>query len=65
MLVRWGCAGPSVFWEDEWGKVTGKYHEYVLPEIVDFVKSNSGTIHLRFMQNNAAEHTAAVIENYL
>jgi len=61
-------AGPFVFWEKEWGNMTGEaYSQRILPRVVDHIRSNHSTAlpPSKFMQDNASSHSAAVSKNYL
>jgi len=58
----WGCfaghnKGPSVFWEKDWGSITGEsYRQHTVPVIAGWV-----TLHpyLLLMQDNAPGHAAS------
>ncbi|KAI0994401.1 hypothetical protein K3495_g13780 [Podosphaera aphanis] len=68
----WGCfvgtrAGPCVFWERNWGWMTGEsYRQRILPDALGFIGSlptNNGQAIL--MHDNAPVHTAAPAREYL
>ena len=68
----WGCfagfqAGPIVFWESQWNKMTADSHrERILPEALGFIGSipaNNGPP--IFMHDNAPVHSAASVRQYL
>ena len=55
--------GPVIFWEKDWGTITGeKYAERVVPLVDAWFRLHPGQT---FMHDNASPHTAQVTRNEL
>ncbi|KAI0996199.1 hypothetical protein K3495_g11977 [Podosphaera aphanis] len=69
--LSWGSfagtlACPFVFWEKAWGKMTARgYCLRILPQLINFIRSNPGNSAPILMHDNAPVHTAATTKDYL
>ena len=61
-------ASPFVFWDEDWGKMTGEsYSQRILPRVVDYFRPNHNTASppSELIQDKALSHSASASKNYL